>query len=250
MRKSPERDVYDETVRNIYRSDPARAQKAMVELYKIPPGKNRDSRIGQFIARSWWDSEGPKQAAIRFRDMIKGRKDYTKKEYAHVFYPHCGPQVEEGKRILNDRWEELDGDPTIVSPDDQRWIDKFVGRKRSEAQRADERDRKKKACLDVESARGRKQLQHNRAIAVKGGKATAEYTNEQIIAAFEAYKKHCGRTVHSLTRAVGRVIDPFWVGKEEGKAFFLQKITTTGALWYRLKRIASPLRPAQWWESL
>ncbi len=93
---------------------------------------------------------------------------------------------------------------------------------------------------NTHATRGRKQLKHLHDIN-RGG--TPRYTDEEIIAAFKAYKKRCGKM--SLSSAIANIIDP-----ARGGAEHLDYANAT-ALWKkRLPAIAAPARPSQWWKDL
>jgi len=163
----PRKEVLDELLRSVGTTNRDIMQKILHQAWKTPPEK-RPEKIGELMSQHLWATEGPKKAAILFRDMIKGKKDFTdtikgndnrkNRAYKHVFPDHCFFEVQEAERHLNEKWKDLESDKTIVPDKDQRWIDNLVKKKREQHRKAAEQERKKKAKTAVDCARGRKIL--------------------------------------------------------------------------------------------
>ena len=88
---------------------------------------------------------------------------------------------------------------------------------------------------------GEKRAQHSRAISSSGGKATAQYTDEELVATFKRYKARCGKL--SLTSAIANMLD-----EASGKEYL--RYSSAAPIWKRLRTITRPKAPAQWWKTL
>ena len=161
----PRKEVLDELLRSVGATNRDTMQKVLHQARNTPPEK-RPEKMGKLIAQHLWTTEGPKTAAILFRDMIKGKKDFTdtirgnenlkNRAYRHVFPGHCFFEVQEADRHLNEKWKDLEPDKTIVPDEAQRWIDELVKKKREQQRKAAAQERKKKAKIAADSTRGRK----------------------------------------------------------------------------------------------
>jgi hypothetical protein len=89
--------------------------------------------------------------------------------------------------------------------------------------------------MEPDAKRGRKQLTHNRVIARQGGEGTAACTNAEIIGAFKRHKS--ASMMQGITHAVNEVTDHLGYANPS-------------ALWKRVRVIASPKRPSDWYKTL